>query len=169
MRIDQQLGAMLPLDLHFLDENGRDVRLGDYFGSRPVVLSFVYYGCPMLCILALDGLAKSLAVVKFDVGQEFDVVVVSFDPGETPEMAAKSKATTVERYGRPATATGWHFLTGSQEAIAQLTDTAGSATFTTRKPTSTRTRAGWSWRRRKARSPSTTSVSSTRPKTSSWP
>lgn len=125
VRIDQQLGAALPLELPFRDEAGREVRLGDYFGERPVVLSFVYYGCPMLCTLALDGLAKSLGVVKFDVGQEFDVVVVSFDPDETPVMAAEAERKTVERYGRPATADGWHFLTGSQEAITQLTRAAG--------------------------------------------
>lgn len=125
VRFDQQLGEQLPLDLRFLDETGREVRLGDYYGRRPVVLSFVYYGCPMLCTLALEGLAKSLAVIKFDVGQEYDVVVVSFAPGETPAMAAKAKKTTVERYGRPATAAGWHFLTGSQDAIDQLTRSAG--------------------------------------------
>lgn len=125
VRFDQKLGDQLPLDLVFLDETGRQVRLGDYFGRRPVVLSFVYYECPMLCTLVLQGIAKSLGVVKFDVGQEYDVVVVSFDPGETPAMAAEAKQKTVERYGRPATAAGWHFLTGSNDAIDALTRSAG--------------------------------------------
>jgi len=125
VRYDQNLGALLPLDVSFRDEAGRDVQLGELFGERPVVLSFVYYECPMLCSLTLQGIAKSLGVLKFDVGREFDVVVVSIDPGETPALAAEAKAETLDRYDRPETSDGWHFLTGSPEAIERLAETAG--------------------------------------------
>ena len=125
VRFDQNLGASLPLDLAFVDESGRAVTLGDYFdGERPVVLVFVYYHCPMLCPLTLNGVAKSLSVLKLDVGREFDVVAVSIDPKETTEQAAAALASTVERYGRPRTE-GWHFLTGSNEAIRRAADVAG--------------------------------------------
>ena len=122
---DQNLGKSLPLDTLFFDDQGREVRLGDYFGERPVILTFVYYDCPMLCPMVLNGVAKSLGVLSFDVGQEFDVVAISIDPNETPEMAAGVKQTTVKRYGREETADGWHFLTGSEQAVRQVTDTAG--------------------------------------------
>jgi len=124
VRFDQQLGEKLPLGAPFVDELGRDVVLGDYFGERPVVLAFVYYDCPMLCSLVLQGLAKSLAVLRFDVGTEYDVVVVSFAPGETPAMAREAEAETIERYGRGG-AEGWHFLTGSADSIERVTDAAG--------------------------------------------
>lgn len=125
VRFDQHLGDPLPLDARFVDETGREVRLGDYFAERPVVLALVYYECPMLCSLVLGGLAKSIGVLPFDVGEEFDVVAISFDAGETPEMAAAAKATTVERYGRPQTEAGWHFLTGDQEAIDSVLRATG--------------------------------------------
>ena len=122
---DQRLGEALPLDTTFLDEAGKEVRFGDYFGSRPVILAFVYYECPMLCSLVLDGISRTLKGVSFDPGSDFDVVAVSFDPGETPELAAAAKETTLIRYGRPETAGGWHFLTGSESSIRQLTEAAG--------------------------------------------
>lgn len=128
--IEQHLGEQLPLDAVFVDERGREVSLGDVFGARPVVMVFVYYECPMLCPMVLNGVAKSLGVLSFDAGQEFDVVVVSIDPAETPEMAAAAKRTTVKRYGRPETAGGWHFLTapqgeGGAESIRRVTEAAG--------------------------------------------
>lgn len=125
VRFDQHLGEALPLTSRFVDEAGREVTLGSYFSERPVVLALVYYECPMLCSLVLGGLAKSIGVLPFDVGSEFDVVVISFDAREKPEMAAAAKATTVERYGRPHTAAGWHFLTGNQDAIDSVTRATG--------------------------------------------
>jgi protein SCO1/2 len=123
--LDQKLDAQLPLDLPFRDEAGRDVKLGDYFGKRPVVLSLVYYECPMLCTQVLNGLVSSIGVLQFDVGQQFDIVTVSFDPGETPELASAKKASYLERYNRPGAAAGWHFLTGSQKSIEALTKAVG--------------------------------------------
>jgi len=123
--IDQKLNAQLPLDLPFLDENGREVRLGDYFGKRPVILILAYYRCPMLCDLVLNGTVKALRPVSFDIGSEFDIVTVSINPEETPELAAQKKVAYVEDYGRPGAAAGWHFLTGPQESIDQLAKTVG--------------------------------------------
>ncbi len=122
---DQHLGETLPLDLRFVDERGREVTLGDYFGEKPVVLVFVYYDCPMLCPMVLNGVAKTLNVLQFRVGEEFDVVAVSIDPRETPEMALESKRATVKRYGHEETAPGWHFLLGSKESVERLTEVAG--------------------------------------------
>lgn len=127
VRFDQRLGAELPLDAAFVDEDGRSVVLGDYFGARPVVLTFVYYDCPMLCTLALNGLASSLGVVDLDVGREIEVVAVSFDPGEGPAEARAAKAAALARFGRPESASGWHFLTGGEDQIARLTEAAGFA------------------------------------------
>ena len=123
--IDQRLNAQVPLDLPFTDETGRQVRLGDYFGARPVLLALVYYECPMLCTEVLNGLTSAIGVLKFDVGREFDVVAVSFNPKERPELAARKKRTYVKRYGRPQTAAGWHFLTGSEGSIRRLTEAVG--------------------------------------------
>lgn len=122
---DQHLGDPLPLDLSFRDETGRPVKLGDYFGRRPVVLVFAYYHCPMLCDLVLQGVTGSLKSLSFDAGKQYEVVVVSIDPKETAELAAKTKAENVSRYGRAGTEKGWHFLTGEQEPILQLTEAAG--------------------------------------------
>ncbi len=122
---DQRLGEAVPLDLHFRDEAGKSVRLGDYFGEKPVVLALVYYECPMLCTLTLNGLVSALGVLTFDVGKEFEVVTVSFEPKETPEMAAAKKATYLARYKRKGAAEGWHFLTGDEEAIHALTAAVG--------------------------------------------
>jgi len=123
--IDQRIGEQLPLDLVFTDETGRQVKLGDYFGKRPVILALVYYECPMLCMQVLNGLVSALGVMNFDVGREFDVVAVSFNPKEGPGLAAQKKAAYVERYKRPQTAPGWHFLTGTQESIGRLTKAVG--------------------------------------------
>ena len=123
--IDQRLEEQVPLDLEFTNERGVQVRLGDYFGSKPVLLSLVYYECPMLCGQVLNGLLQSLQVLPFDVGGEFDVVTVSFDPGETAELAAKKKRTYLKRYNRPGSEQGWHFLTGNQDQIDKLTEAVG--------------------------------------------
>jgi protein SCO1 len=123
--IDQRIGEQVPLDLRFTDENGRQVRLGDYFGKRPVVLALVYYECPMLCTQVLNGLVTTLGVMNFEPGREFEVVAVSFNPKEGPGLASQKKANYLERYGRPNTAAGWHFLTGSQDSITQLTKAVG--------------------------------------------
>ena len=123
--IVQRLNQQLPLDLTFHDETGKTVRLGDYFGKKPVVLSFVYYRCPMLCPELLMGLESSMRVLRFNVGDQFQVVTVSFDPQDTPALAAAKKATILSRYKRPGAADGWHFLTGSQESISALTQAAG--------------------------------------------
>ncbi len=122
---EQRLNEQLPLDLEFRDETGRAVKLGEYFGSKPVVLAFVYYECPMLCTQVLNGLSSSLMVLTETVGREFDVVAVSFDPRETPVMAAAKKKSYLDHYKRPASAAGWHFLTGTQPSIAALTAAAG--------------------------------------------
>jgi protein SCO1/2 len=122
---DQRLGEQIPLDLHFRDETGKDVRLGDYFGKRPVVMNLVYYKCPMLCTLSLNGLAGALKVLSFVPGQEFEVVTVSFDPREGPTLAAAKKKAYMSRYERPGAAVGWHFLTGQKGAIDQLTHAVG--------------------------------------------
>jgi protein SCO1/2 len=123
--ITQKLNTRIPLDGKFRDETGKAVRLGDYFGERPVVLSLVYYQCKILCPEEIDGLVSALMMVKFRPGKDFDVVFVSIDPSETPEVAAKEKALYVKRYGHPETANGWHFLTGQQPAINSLASAVG--------------------------------------------
>jgi protein SCO1/2 len=123
--IDQRLNEQVPLDLPFVDENGRDVRLGDYFGKRPVVLALVYYECPMLCTQVLNGVVSSLGVVKFNAGTEFDVIAVSINPKEGPGLAAQKKQAYVDRYKRPGTEHGFHFLTGKQESIDKLAQAVG--------------------------------------------
>ena len=123
--IDQKLNGQVPLDLEFTDEQGRTVTLGQYFGPRPVVLGLVYYQCPMLCTLVLNGLVGSLDGMAFDAGQEYDVVVVSFDPGETPAMAAEKKREFVRRYNRAGAEDHVHFLTGRESAIKPLTSAVG--------------------------------------------
>ena len=123
--IQQNLNQPIPLDLTFTDDLGRSVRLGDYFGQKPVILNLVYYNCPMLCGEALAGLSASMKMIKFDVGNEFDVVTVSFNPKETPQLAAQKKGDYLKRYGRPNAATGWHFLTGPPESINALTKAVG--------------------------------------------
>ena len=123
--IEQRLDEQIPPDLTFRDETGKSVQLGDYFGKKPIILNLVYYQCPMLCGEVLSGLESALRVLKFDVGKEFDVLTVSFDPKETPEMAAAKKAEYLKRYGRPGADQGWHFLTGPASSIDVLTKAAG--------------------------------------------
>jgi protein SCO1/2 len=123
--IDQRLNQQIPLDLPFTDEAGRDVRLGDYFGKRPVILALVYYECPMLCTQVLNGLVSALGMLTFDVGREFDVVAVSINPKEGPGLAAQKKQAYLDRYKRPQTAAGWHFLTGKEENIQRLAAAVG--------------------------------------------
>jgi protein SCO1 len=123
--IQQNLNGQIPPDLIFRDETGKAVRLGDYFGQKPMILSFVYYRCPMLCGEVLSGLTSALKVLKFNVGDEFNVLTVSFDPKDTPEIGAAKKAEYMERYKRPGAAAGWHFLTGSKDSIDALTKAAG--------------------------------------------
>lgn len=123
--IEQHLDAQVPPDLAFRDETGKSVKLGYYFGRKPLILNLVYYNCTMLCGEALAGLASAMRLLKFDVGHEFDVVTVSFDPRETPEMAAAKKIDYVKRYGRANAAAGWHFLTGPADSINALTKAVG--------------------------------------------
>jgi len=122
---DQRLNEQLPLDAVFRDETGQEVRLGHFFGSKPVILTLVYYECPMLCTVILNGLVQSLERLQFDVGKEFEIVTISFNPTETPTLAAAKKQTYLERYKRPGAAAGWHFLTGDEAAIRRVTETVG--------------------------------------------
>ena len=123
--VEQHLNQQLPLDAQFVDDTGRTVRLGDYFGKHPAILSLVYYNCPMLCSEEMDGLAGALEMVRMNPGKDFEVIIISIDPSETPELAAKKKAFYVKRYGRPETAGGWHFLTGKQDAIDAVSKATG--------------------------------------------
>ncbi len=123
--INQRLDERVPLDLPFRDEHGRQVRLGEYFGTRPVVLALVYYECPMLCTQVLNGLVSALTVLSLSAGREFDVVAVSFDPAEGPGLAMAKKRSYLQRYGRPGTEAGWHFLTSEQASIERLTRAVG--------------------------------------------
>ena len=123
--IDQRIGERLPLDVTFHDETGRDVRLGDFFRGRPVVLALAYYDCPMLCTQVLNGMTGSLKTLSFDAGKDFDVVVVSIDPRDSYQMAAAKKDSYVRDYGRPQTAAGWHFLTGAETSIKPLAAALG--------------------------------------------
>jgi protein SCO1 len=121
---EPQLNAQLPLDTNFRDESGRDVKLRDYFHGKPVLLALVYYGCPMLCNQVEQGVVGSLQMLSFNADRDYQVVFVSFDPRETPDMAAQKKAAALSRYHRPETASGWHFLTGKEDAIRALASAA---------------------------------------------
>jgi len=123
--IEQRLNEQIPSNLVFRDETGKPVRLGDYFGKKPMILNLVYYRCPMLCNEVLAGLTGTLKALKFDVGKEFDVLTVSFDPTDTPEIATAKKADYIKRYKRAGAAEGWHFLTGPPESIGALTKAVG--------------------------------------------
>jgi protein SCO1/2 len=125
VRYEQKLDSQVPLRLAFRDESGRGVHLGDYFGHKPVVLILAYYRCPMLCSQVLAGATHAFEQLPFRIGQQFNVLTVSFDPKETPELAAASKQTYVGTYGDPQAASGWHFLTGQQPEIAALTQAVG--------------------------------------------
>jgi protein SCO1/2 len=125
IQFEQKLNNQVSLDLHFRDETGRVVRLGDYFKSRPVVLVLGYYQCPMLCTLVLNGMVESAADMKWSIGREFDVVDLSINPRETPALAAAKKQSYLKRYGRSGAAEGWHFLTGDEPSIEQLAREVG--------------------------------------------
>jgi protein SCO1/2 len=122
---DQRLNERIPLDVELNDDQGRRVRIGEYFGQKPVVLAFVYYDCPMLCTLVLSSITSTLGVLALDAGKDFELVMVSFDPRETPELASRRKQEYLQRYDRPDAERGWHFLTGDQSAIDRLTKAAG--------------------------------------------
>src|ERR1700730_6349687 len=121
---DPQLNAQIPLDLPFVDENGSNVQLRDYFKQKPVVLAFVYYGCPMLCNQVEQGVVGALRMLSFTPGRDYDVVFVSFDPRESPDMAGQKKKAALAHFRRPETASGWHFLTGTKENIDVATKAA---------------------------------------------
>lgn len=126
INIEQRLNQPVPLDLTFKDEFGRALPLSTYFsGHKPVLLALVYYTCPMLCNLVLNGVESSLKAISLDPGRDFEVVAVSFDPRDTPDIAARKKATYLQRYRRPDSANGWHFLTGGEASIKALTSAVG--------------------------------------------
>lgn len=125
VEVSQHLNQQLPLQASFLDETGKQMHLGDYFGSKPAILTTVYFNCPMLCSEELDGLTSSLEMVHLNPGTDFNVIVISIDPAETPELAARKKAFYLKRYGRPETAAGWHFLTGKEPDINAVTNAVG--------------------------------------------
>ena len=122
---DQQLNEQVPPDAAFRDETGRAVTLGDYFGRRPVILVPVYYSCTTLCPMLLDGLARSLRPISFEMGKDFDIVTVTINPRETPSQAAAKKELAVRQYARPGVVDGWHFLTGEEASIRQVTKAIG--------------------------------------------
>jgi protein SCO1/2 len=123
--IDQKLNYQVALDLEFKDEAGKTVKLAEFFHGKPVVLSLVYYRCPMLCNLVLNGELRSFRQVPLELGKDFEVVTVSFDPEETPDVAAAKKATYVDKYNRGSAANSWHFLTGAEPQIHALADSVG--------------------------------------------
>jgi protein SCO1 len=123
--IEQRLNEQIPLNLSFRNEAGKTVQLGDYFGKKPVILSLVYYRCPMLCSEVLSGMEGALRALSFNAGDQFNVLTVSFDPKDTPATATEKKALVLKSYKRPGAADGWHFLTGPQESIDALTKAVG--------------------------------------------
>lgn len=131
---DQRLNERMPLDIPFLDEAGRSVRLGDFFGARPVVLVFAYFECPMLCTMSLNGLGSALNILSLEPGRDFEIVTISFNPKDTPASAREKKAQYLQRYKHPAAGGAWHFLTGGEGSIDRITDAAGFR-FTWDEPT----------------------------------
>jgi protein SCO1/2 len=123
--LEQKLNAQVPLDAVFRDEHGHPTRLGNFFGGKPVILALAYYECPNLCTLVLNGVLQSAQDLKFDAGKEYEIVVVSFDARERPALAAAKKQMYIQRYGRAGKTNGWHFLTGDENAIAQLAQSVG--------------------------------------------
>ena len=121
---EPQLGGQVPLDVPFEDESSRSVQLRDYFHRKPVVLAFVYYRCPMLCNQVQQGVVGTLRMLSFNPGRDYEVVFISFDPRDTPEMAAEKKQAALSRFGRRETESGWHFLTGGRESIDRVTQAA---------------------------------------------
>src|SRR5690348_3646919 len=125
IRFDQKLGSQVSLDLAFRDETGKTVTLAEYFGKKPVILVLGYYQCPMLCTLTFNGMVEGLNDMKWSIGDEFNVVNVSINPRETPELAAAKRKNYLKQYGRPSAAAGWHFLTGDEPQIRKLADEVG--------------------------------------------
>jgi protein SCO1/2 len=122
---DQKIGEQLPLDATFRDEDGKTVTLGRFYGQKPVLLAFVYYTCPMLCTQVLNAMTATVSTLSLDAGKDFELVLVSFDPRETPAQAAAKKAEYLHRYKRPGSEDGWHFLTGDEAQIKRVTSAAG--------------------------------------------
>jgi protein SCO1/2 len=123
--IAQNLNAQIPPDLAFRDETGKSVRLGDFFGQKPIVLSLVYFDCPALCTEVLNGELRTMKAISLDLGKDFDAVTVSFEPKDTPALAEAKRDVYIGQYGRPGAADHWHFLTGDQQSIDALTNAAG--------------------------------------------
>jgi protein SCO1/2 len=123
--LEQRLHEQIPLDLLFRDETGASVRLGAYFGDKPVILALAYYDCPNLCTLVLNGLLRTLRALSFTAGEQFIVVTVSIDPDNTPALAAAKKTQYIQGYGRAGARDGWHFLTGEPAAIQRLAQAVG--------------------------------------------
>jgi protein SCO1/2 len=123
--LEQRVQEFIPLDLRFWDETGKPVLLRDYFGSKPVILTLVYYDCPNLCTLVLDGLVRTLRALSLTIGKDFDVLTVSINPEDSPSLAAVRQAHYIQSYGRAGAADGWHFLSGQPEAIQRLTQAVG--------------------------------------------
>src|SRR3954466_3151875 len=122
---DQNINERLPLDAQFRDEDGKTVTLGSFYGEKPVLLAFVYYTCPMLCTQVLNAMTATISTLSLDAGKDFELVLVSFDPRETPAQAAAKKAEYLHRYKRPGAEAGWHFLTGDEPEIKRVTNAAG--------------------------------------------
>jgi protein SCO1/2 len=123
--IEQRLGVQVDPTIEFRDESGQTVRLGDYFGAKPLILTPVYYECPMLCSMLLNGLVKALHVMPFTAGKEFEIISFSIDPNEQPDLAAQKKLHYVRDYGKAQAAAGWHFLTGTEQSIHRLAEQIG--------------------------------------------
>jgi protein SCO1/2 len=123
--LDQKLNSQVPLDLEFVDESGQTVKLADYFGKKPVILTLVYFECPMLCTLILNGTVRALRTLDFSAGKEFEVITVSINPKETPQLATEKKSQYLDSYRREGAEKGWHFLTGREDQIRPLADAVG--------------------------------------------
>lgn len=123
--IEQKLGEMIPLDLEFFDEEGKTVQLGQYFNDKPVILTLVYYNCPRLCNLVLNGVLKSIRMIPQELGKDYDIVTISFNPKDTPELAKTKKTNYLKKYEGQQKEAGWHFLTGTPEAIQKITEAVG--------------------------------------------
>jgi len=123
--ITQNLNALVPPDVVFRDETGKSVRIGDFFGHKPIVLSLVYFDCPALCTEVLNGELRTMKAISLDLGKDFDAVTVSFEPKDTPALAKAKRDVYAGQYGRPGAADHWHFLTGEQQSIEALTNAVG--------------------------------------------
>jgi len=125
VRFDQRMGAQIPLDVTFRDHTGKRAALSQFFGKRPVILNLVYYQCPMLCTLSMNGMVRGLRPLNLIPGKDFEILTISFDPSETAELAAAKRQTYLKQYGRPSAETGWHFLTGDKRGIDQVCEAVG--------------------------------------------